>query len=158
MHTPQQTQTQPDTQAQLYGQNQQDEDHLRLLVVFHVVVGGLAAVVSLFPSIHVALGLWFLLDPSAFSEGGEAPPAFIGWLFIVIGSLFILAGMVFAALVLLAGRFLSRRRRYMYCLVVAGVECLFMPLGTALGIFTILVLLRPSVKALFAPPPGAAGG
>ncbi len=29
--------------------------------------------------------------------------------------------------------------------VVECIECLFMPLGTALGIFTNLVLIRPSV-------------
>jgi hypothetical protein len=38
---------------------------------------------------------------------------------------------------------------------MAGVACLFMPFGTVLGIFTIIVLVRPQVKALFdtmAPP------
>jgi hypothetical protein len=30
---------------------------------------------------------------------------------------------------------------------------MFMPFGTALGIFTIIVLLRPSAKLLFDPPP-----
>jgi len=34
--------------------------------------------------------------------------------------------------------------------VMACVECLFIPFGTILGVFTIIVLLRESVKALFA--------
>jgi hypothetical protein len=33
------------------------------------------------------------------------------------------------------------------------VECVFMPFGTALGVFTILVLNRQSVKELFNPRP-----
>jgi len=33
--------------------------------------------------------------------------------------------------------------------VMAGIECLFMPFGTVLGVFTILVLVRESVKPLF---------
>ena len=37
----------------------------------------------------------------------------------------------------------------MYCLVMAGIECLFMPFGTVLGVFTIIVLMRESVKEMF---------
>ncbi len=51
---------------------------------------------------------------------------------------------------LLAGRKLARRRSWTFCLVVASIECLFMPYGTVLGVFTIIVLLRPTVKELFA--------
>jgi len=32
---------------------------------------------------------------------------------------------------------------------MACIECLFMPFGTVLGVFTILVLVRESVKQLF---------
>jgi hypothetical protein len=38
---------------------------------------------------------------------------------------------------------------YTFCLVMAGVACMFMPFGTVLGVFTIIVLLRDSVKELF---------
>lgn len=51
---------------------------------------------------------------------------------------------------ILAGRALAQRRRYTFCLVIAGVACMFMPFGTVLGVFTIIVLLRDSVKELFA--------
>ena len=37
----------------------------------------------------------------------------------------------------------------MYCLVVAAIECLFIPFGTVLGVFTIVVLNRSSVRSLF---------
>jgi hypothetical protein len=33
--------------------------------------------------------------------------------------------------------------------VMAGVECIFAPFGTVLGVFTIIVLMRESVKQLF---------
>jgi hypothetical protein len=36
---------------------------------------------------------------------------------------------------------------------VAGLCCLFSPLGTLLGIFTLVVLQRPSVRALFGRAP-----
>ena len=40
---------------------------------------------------------------------------------------------------------------------MAGIECMFTPFGTVLGVFTIIVLMRPEVKTMFgivtAPPP-----
>jgi hypothetical protein len=33
--------------------------------------------------------------------------------------------------------------------VVAGINCLHIPLGTVLGIFTIVVLCRESVRELY---------
>ncbi len=89
------------------------------------------------------------------AESGDAdrhqhPPAFFGWIFIrIAGGSMVTLGWTLAALVLAAGRMLARRRRYLFCLVVAGIECVFMPLGTVLGVFTIIVLVRPSVKAAF---------
>jgi hypothetical protein len=46
---------------------------------------------------------------------------------------------------------MAHRKHYTFCLVMAGVECLFMPFGTVLGVFTILVLNRQTVKELFTP-------
>lgn len=129
----------------------QDEEHLRLLAIFHYIVAGIAAVFSLFPFIHLAVGLMLALFPEKMGGGGNPPPAFLGWIFVVIATVFITAGFTLAGFILAAGRCLARRRRHLLCLVVAGVECVFMPFGTALGIFTILVLSRESVKRLFEP-------
>ena len=32
---------------------------------------------------------------------------------------------------------------------MAAIECMFFPFGTVLGVLTIIVLIRPSVKPLF---------
>jgi hypothetical protein len=58
-------------------------------------------------------------------------------------------GWTLAVCMIIAGRFLAKRTHYMYCLVVAAISCIFFPFGTVLGVFTIIVLLRSSVKALF---------
>jgi len=50
-----------------------------------------------------------------------------------------------------AGRFTARQKHDTFCFVMACVECLFMPLGTVLGVFTILVLNRQGVKELVNP-------
>ena len=49
----------------------------------------------------------------------------------------------------MAGRNIARHRSYTYCFVVSCIICLFMPLGTILGVFSIIVLLRDSVKGIF---------
>jgi predicted Co/Zn/Cd cation transporter (cation efflux family) len=75
----------------------------------------------------------------------------MGWFFVVFASIFILVGWTFAVLVLVAGRLIARRKHDTFCFVAACVECLFMPFGTVLGVFTILVLNRQSVKGAFDP-------
>jgi len=127
----------------------QDEDHLRLLSIFHYVVGGLAALFALFPILHMLFGLFLILAPDKFGNKGDAPPAFFGWFLIAFAACFMFAGWTFATLVILTGRFLARRKYYTFCIVMAAVECLFMPFGTVLAVFTLVVLLRESVKRMF---------
>jgi len=127
----------------------QDQEHLKLLSIFHYVAAGIIAVFSLIPIFHLGFGLMMVLAPETFQGNGEAAPEFLGWMFIGFAVAFIVTGWVFAALVFSAGRFLVQRKRYTFCMVVAGLECLVIPLGTVLGVFTIVVLMRDSVKALF---------
>jgi len=129
----------------------QDEEHLRLLSIFHYVVGGLTALAAFFPFIHLAVGIALVSGAFPVPPGQQGPPPIVGWIVIAIASVLILGGWTMAVAIVLAGRFLTRHVHYMYCLVVAAVECLFMPLGTILGVFTIIVLIRPSVKAFFQP-------
>jgi hypothetical protein len=126
-----------------------DNEHLRLLSIFHYVKGGITALFSCIPIIHVVLGLFFIFAPHLFGQGKDQPPAFLGWLFVSLGGTLILFGWTLAVLVLLAGRCIARRRHHTFCLVMACVECLSVPFGTVLGVFTILVLNRQSVKPLF---------
>lgn len=129
----------------------QDEDHLRLLSIFHYVLGGVAGLFAFFPIIHLVFGLIFVFSPEKFEGGNGAPPVVLGWLFVIVAAGIMTMGWIFAACVVAAGRFLAKRKHHTFCLVMGGVECLFMPLGTVLGVFTLIVLMRESVKALFAP-------
>ena len=124
----------------------QEEQHLQLLAIFHYIVGGLAAFFACFPLIHLTIGV--VMVRGGFS-GNQAPPAILGWLFIILGGGFFLAGQSLAICIIIAGRFLAQRRRYLFVFVIACCECLFMPFGTVLGVFTIVLLSRESVKAAF---------
>lgn len=126
----------------------QDLEHLRLLSIFHYVVAGLAALFACFPLFHLVFGVAMV---SGWGEMPQEDPMAVtmGWFFIVVASIVILCGWAFAVCLVVAGRALARRRRYMFCLVMAAVECIFMPFGTVLGVFTIVVLMRDSVRELF---------
>ena len=127
-----------------------DEQHLRLLSIFHYVVGGLTGLFACFPLIHVALGLAMIFAPQSLSNRpGDQPPAFFGWFFTCMGGGFFLVGISVVVCIVLAGRFITQRRRYWFVFVLACVQCTFFPFGTALGVFTLLVLSRPTVKTLF---------
>jgi hypothetical protein len=129
----------------------QDKEHLRLLAIFHYVVAGLAALFSFFPLLYTTVGAIFIFAArhGTPKPGEEPPPEFIGWIFAMVGSLLFLLGIAIAICILIAGRSLAKRTCYWLALVVACIECLFIPFGTILGVFTIVVLSRESVKALF---------
>jgi len=133
----------------------QDLEHLRLLSIFHYVVAGITAFFACFPVIHLTVGLVMLFAPVGAGQGQNGPPndpavlRLIGIVFVIVATLVISIGWAIAVCIFMAGRFLSRRRHYMFCLVVAGIMCVIAPFGTVLGVFTIIVLMRPSVKPLF---------
>src|SRR5437773_4842347 len=136
----------------------QDKEHLRLLAIFHYIVAGLAALFSFFPLLYSTIGAIFIFVSrhGKPKPGEDLPPEFLGWIFVGLGSFLLLLGIAMAICILIAGRCLSRFKCYSFTLVIACVECLFIPFGTILGVFTIIVLSRESVKALFsiAPAPG----
>lgn len=168
----------------------QVREYLRLLSLFHYIVGGFLFLCSLFPGIYLAMGLMVLLlprpeppvitsvtvaeahveeapaagEPSepatitepieavSMSEGDEVADVVIGGLFISVGVIGILILWLLVVLVIVAGRKLARHRSHTYCMVIAGVECLFMPFGTVLGVLTLIVLLKPEARELFGLP------
>lgn len=132
----------------------EDLQQLRLLSVFHYVLAGITAVFSLFPLLHLFMGLAIVTGhiPMESDAPGTMDPALFGWFFVAFAAIFILFGLALAGFMAYAGRCIARRRRHLLCLVVAGISCMFMPFGTVLGVFTLVVLLRPSVKAAFASP------
>jgi hypothetical protein len=129
----------------------QDEEHLRLLSIFHYVCAGLAAMFACFPIIHLIIGFVLLMHPQAFGPQNNQPhpEKFIGLVFVALATTIILLGWAFAACLAYTGRCLSQRKHYTFCTVMGGVACMFMPFGTVLGVFTLIVLMRPTVKALF---------
>ena len=126
----------------------QDEEHLRLLSIFHYIVGGIAACFAFFPIIHLIMGI-VMLAGGFQDASGKGPPAAFGLIFVIMALLIMSVGWTLAICLIIAGKRLAKRKRYNFCFVIACISCIFMPFGTILGVFTIIVLMRPSVKDFF---------
>ena len=96
--------------------------------------------------------------PGVVFQGPNQAPMFraIGTMFVVLFSIIFLLCLLMAACLVVSGLSLSRRKRYIFCFVIAAICCAQFPFGTALGIFTIIVLSRQTVKELFGRTPSMA--
>ncbi|WP_394538068.1 hypothetical protein PRJ39_19350 [Lysobacter enzymogenes] len=126
-----------------------DADQLDLIGILYYVLAAFAALFSLFPLLHVGMGIAMLSGGFDQPGNGPPPPPAVGWMFVAFGSVFILCGLAFAALLVFGGRRMRQRRNHTLCAVVAGVSCMFMPFGTVLGVFALVLLMKPETKALF---------
>jgi hypothetical protein len=125
-----------------------DVEHLRLLSIFHYVLAVVTALFACIPIIHVVIGI-MMVSGRFGGSGSEAAPAWMGYLFAGMGTLFVLLGWILAACTFFSGRFIAERRRRIFSIVVAAILCTVFPFGTILGIFTIIVLSRDSVRRLY---------
>lgn len=128
-----------------------DSEHLKLLAIFHFIVGGLGCLGGGFVAVHYLIMRTFILNPGAWqhSTKPELPPENFFRIFIWF---YICFGFFFLAIALcnfLSGWFLARRKNRMFSLVIGCLDCLLIPFGTVLGVFTIVVLSRESVRFLY---------
>jgi hypothetical protein len=124
-----------------------EEDQLRVLSILHYVMGGLAVLFLALPLMHIGVGALMVTGRFDSAQPHTADPA--GWIFVAIGSVFLVAGLACAAGYLFAGRSLARRESYTFCFVMGALGCAFFPIGTVLGVFTIIALQKPAVRQLF---------
>jgi hypothetical protein len=146
---------QPPVIAPLPGnQRNVDIDHLNLLSIFHFVGAGFAVLGMLFLIAHYEMMHFMFTNPAFWDNGKSSPPppevflAMMKWMY-GVAALWFIASLV---LNLLSGIFLRTRENRTFSFVVAAINCLHMPLGTILGVFTIIVLSRQSVRELYEAP------
>jgi hypothetical protein len=69
---------------------------------------------------------------------------------LIMGTLFLLL-VIFGILQIVCGYYLRKRRNRLFIFVIAIIQLIEIPYGTILGIFSIMVLSRITVKELFSP-------
>jgi hypothetical protein len=99
---------------------------------------------------------WFIMhsimtNPALLKDAKGGPPpteifAIFKWFYLFMGTMLCGAGL---------GNFLSgfciiRRRARLFSMIVAGINCVGFPIGTTLGVFSFVVLLRESVVEVYA--------
>ena len=135
----------------LRDQRKIDADHLNLLAVFHFLAAGLALLGSLALLAQQSMMRAFFDDPRIWQnqpQGARPPEQFFEifrWMFLIMFAVFFTA----AVLNVLSGFFIRARKFRTFSFIVAALNCLNIPLGTILGVFTFIVLMRDSVRELY---------
>jgi uncharacterized membrane protein len=123
-----------------------DRRQLGLLSTFHVVFGLCASAVLILMLFGIALLITEL------REVPNTDDTAIMWVMIAVYGVVALMLLAVVVLNLMAARRLVAHRGYGLCRVVSVLNMLSAPLGTGLGIWSWLVLSRPSVRAAFGQP------
>jgi hypothetical protein len=127
---------------------------LRLLSAGYYIQAGIAAFNSVLLFGYSAIATAVLANLGRMSsETGQhgLPPALVSMLSVLLAILLILVA-VYTVCLFLAGLWLRRFQNLLFIQIMAGLNCLAIPYGTVLGIFTFMVLQRPSAKQFFANP------
>lgn len=123
-----------------------DRRQLTLLAVCHALFGAFAALAFALMLFAIAI-LVVELRAAPDADGNAAL-----WVLIPLYGVLTLMLLVVVVLNLIAARNLAGRRGYALCRTIAIVNMLNAPLGTALGVWTWLVLAKPPVRAAFGQP------
>ncbi len=132
----------------------EDERFLKVLSVCHYVCAGLVALCMVIPGMYIVLGIMADSMPMAAPNAvrhGDDPGAMFGGIFIAIGIVGVLLCLGIATMLVFAGRAMAARTRSTLIIVSACIMCLWVPIGTVLGVFTLVLMQRPGMKALFNP-------
>jgi hypothetical protein len=141
----------PATPTPLTPLTQADENELSLLsTLFFVYAAFVGLLAVLFGGIAIVPAL--LIGSTTVPAQAQQGSWIIGATFMAVFGAIAVFMLAKTVLVVMAGRALARRTNYELCMVGACVSLMNIPLGTALGIFAIVVLQRPAVKARFSYP------
>ncbi|MFZ5480946.1 MAG: hypothetical protein ACOZNI_29565 [Myxococcota bacterium] len=124
-----------------------DNDHLRVLALGHFVGAGFATLMLLFCLFHYStFGSTIERLPSPRREEFAAFFDSMTAFYLLMGGVCAIYAVANGA----SGWFLEQRRHRTFSLVVAAANFVHFPLGMALGVATIVVLLRPTVRDAYA--------
>lgn len=123
---------------------------LDTLATLYAVTVGIQIVLLLLVAAVLAYGIHEEAQLNAAGQSAEQAQG--GVVAIVMLSVLLAFGLVSAVLKVLAARALRQRRQRLLCNAVAVLTCLEFPLGTVLGVWTLLMLQRADVLALFGRP------
>jgi hypothetical protein len=128
-------------------------EHLNLLSIFYFAFGGLSLLGAFILFIYMLI-IGLVFSNSHVQESIQTQPegAIVGTVFSVLSVVFIILFvfiLVVGILQIIAGFRLRQKRSKGLILTAAILALLSFPLGTVLGVFTIIILSRPVVDQMF---------
>jgi hypothetical protein len=132
----------------LRDQRKVDAEQLNLLAIFHFIAAVLAGFGLLLLGAHFLFFLTFMTVAPRQAKGPMPPEQFFivfKFFYALFASMLIASGVVNV----MSGFYLRAQTHRMFSIVAAAFDCLHFPLGTVLGVFTIVVLMRDSVQELY---------
>ncbi|MBS1581801.1 MAG: hypothetical protein JST66_06320 [Bacteroidetes bacterium] len=123
--------------------------HLTTLSILHYVYGALVCVGGLSLLVFVALGSFLGSDWLLEHAQGDVPPAWLGGFFRVLGWTLFAFLEVKGVLNIISGALIAQQRGRTFSLVVGGLNCLNIPFGIALAIFTFITLSDDEVRRAY---------
>ena len=132
---------------------EKDLEHLKLLGIFHYIWGALSLIGG------IVIGGYFLVigiilmnnPPTSTSSEDSRTASMVGGILIGVGVVLFFIVVVYGILTLMAGgKYRKHQGGYWFCFILAIVTLVIGGIpGIVLGIFSLIVLSRDSVKALF---------
>ena len=124
--------------------------NLSTLSILHYVYGAFICVGGFVALALIFLGGLLSSDFIAENSQGEAPPEWLGGFIQAFGAVLFVILEAWGILTILSGRWIAQRKNKTGSMVMAGFNCLNIPFGIALGIFTFVTLSDEEVKQEYA--------
>ena|SRR5688572_11566144 len=124
------------------------DEHLRLLSLFHYIWAGCGIFGLAFIALHYSF-MSAMMDPARMADAGQAPPPEMMQMMRLMYVGFALFGITTMVLNVLAAMSIRARSNRTFCMIVAGINCISVPLGTVLGVFTLVLLGKDAARAKF---------
>ena len=125
-----------------------DNEHLKLLSIFHYISGGITVAFSLFFIMYfffISFLIRMVTTMDDYDTYNEVPPQVFKIIFLVFGLIGFFA-LLYGILQIVSGYFMKKRSNRIFSFVIGIISMLSIPWGTILGIMTVIVLSRESVK------------
>jgi hypothetical protein len=136
----------------------QDDRDFRRLAWAHYIAGGLTVLMAVPSAAAIWQGSdWVQALISQFGLRGlfqdlDLPAELLDQMLVLLFTSITLMVLLHAAILVWVGRCLAQARHYWVVYIFSILDCTYIPLGTVIGIWAVVVLNRASVKARFGLP------
>ena len=141
-------QTEVDTEA-ISKQSIIDNEHLNLLSLFHLISGILTLAYSALMAVYFGFISLIINIGGKFDAADSEFPFGFMTVFISVMIISLLFAIVLGIAKIYSSKFLKQRKNRTFCIVISCLECFSVPYGALLGVLSIIVLNRSSVKNIY---------